>query len=338
MTSMNDSGTEQPNSITDGMLGALPTKVLVHGASGARAEILVRGATVRSWLAPWHGELAELMDGYVDEEDVVQQQGGRAAILFPFANRLRDDRYTFDGVTREMGLQYPADKEVIHGSARVTDWTVVDEDASDPRATSITFAYSLRPGDITDYPFSLDATVRYELTATSLDVVLSYRNVGEEPAPVAAGWHPYFRLPGHATIDDLALHVPARTAVVTDDTLVPVPGNAAYQPLPEGVHHERLEGVVYDHAWDDLVPDADGRMRTVLSDPGTGDGIAVWQTRGTLLVFTGDTVPRPRTSAAIESLETMTDAFNRPERDAEVRLDAGAERTFEFGVEVVLGR
>lgn len=336
MTTTNAS-TEQQNSISDGQLGSLPTKVLVHGASGSRAEILLKGATVVSWRAPWHGELAELMDGYVDEDDIVQQQGGRAAILFPFANRLRDDRYTFDGVTREMSLQYPADKEVIHGSARVADWTVVAEDTSDPQATSITFAYSLRPGDITDYPFSLDATVRFELTATSLDVVLSYRNVGDTDAPVAAGWHPYFRLPGHASIDDLSLHVPARTAIVTDDTLVPVPGNAAYQPLPDGVRHERLEGVVYDHAWDDLVADADGRMRTVLSEPETGDGIAVWQSRGTLLVFTGDTVPRPRTSAAIESLETITDAFNRPERDADVRLAPGAERVFEFGAEVVSG-
>src|SRR5690606_3734328 len=106
MTSQNDSPAGQ-NSISDGALGSLPTKVLVHGATAARAEVLVRAATVISWQAPWHGELAELMDGYVDEEDVLQQQGGRAAILFPFANRLRDDRYTFDGVTRDMALQYP---------------------------------------------------------------------------------------------------------------------------------------------------------------------------------------------------------------------------------------
>ncbi|PFG33845.1 aldose 1-epimerase [Sanguibacter antarcticus] len=338
MTTTNDTVPDQLSSITDGVLGALPTKVLVHGASGARAEILLLGATVLSWRAPWHGGLAELMDGYLDEEDVVQQRGGRAAILFPFANRLRDDRYTFDGVTREMGLQYPADKEVIHGAARVAQWTLVEEDVSDPHGVSVTLAYSLRSGDITGYPFSLDATARFSLTATGLDLVLSFRNVGDVDAPVSAGWHPYFRLPGHASIDGLSLHVPARTAIVTDETLVPVPGNAAYRPLPDGVHDDRLEGVVHDNAWADLVADADGRVRTLLSEPGSGDGIAVWQTRGTVVVFTGDTVPRPRESVAIEPLETMTDAFNRPERDADVRLAAGAERTFACGVEVVTGR
>ncbi len=335
MTTMKSPAATVANTITDGTFGSLPTKILRHGASGARAEILVRGATVLSWAAPWHGGLGEFIDGYVDEADFAGQFGGRSAILFPFANRLRNNQYTFDGVTHEVGLQFPVDKEVIHGSARMADWTVVDEDVSDPRAVSITFGYSIRPGDIAGYPFSVDATVRFELTESSLDVLLTYRNVGDTDAPVAAGWHPYFRVPGHATIDTLSLRVPARAAIVTDDRLVPLAGDAAYAPMDSDLVHETLAGVVYDHAWDRLVPDADGRIRTLLTDPETGEGVAVWQDRGTLLVFTGDALTRPRESAAIESLETTTDAFNRPDRQDEVRLAVGQEKTFAFGAHTI---
>ena len=336
MTTMNTPATPVANTISDGTFGTLPTKILRHGASGAQTEILVRGATVLSWTAPWHGGLGEFIDGYVDEADFAGQYGGRSAILLPFANRLRENRYTFDGVTHEVGLQFPVDKEVIHGSARMADWTVVDEDNSDPRAVSITFAYTLRPGDIAGYPFALDATVRFELTESSLDVVLTYTNVGETDAPVAAGWHPYFRVPGHATIDTLSLRVPARAAIVTDATLVPLAGDAAYAPMDSDLVHETLAGVVYDHAWDRLVPDADGRSRTLLTDPATGEGVAVWQDRGTLLVFTGDALAtRQRESAAIEPLETTTDAFNRPDREHEVRLAVGQTKTFAFGAQTI---
>lgn len=331
--------TTATNEITDGTFGDLPTKVLRHGPSGSQAEILLRGATLLSWRAPWGGEgTAELIDGYRDQADFERQHGGRSAILLPFANRLRDNRYTFDGVTHEVGLQYPVDKEVIHGNVRMSDWTVVAEDATDPRATSLTLTCSVRPEDSESYPFSLDATVRFELTAGSLDVRLEIRNVGEQDAPVAAGWHPYFLIPGHDRIDGLALRVPGRAAIVMDENLIPLAGAEAYEPRTEDLVHGTLEGVAYDHAWVRLVADTDGRVRTVLSDPRTGDGVAVWQQHGTVLVFTGETLDRPRESVAIEPLESITDAFNRPDREAEVRLPAGVARTFSFGAEVVRGR
>ncbi|MBI9116103.1 aldose 1-epimerase [Sanguibacter suaedae] len=334
MTTLNTPAADAVSSVADGTFGELPTKILQH-ASGARAEILVRGATVLSWQAPWHGRTEHLIDGYDDDVDFATQRGGRSAVLFPFANRLRDNRYTFDGTTHEVGLQFPVDKEVIHGSARMADWTVVEESASAERV-SVTFAFSIRPDDVPGYPFALDATLRFELTATSLDLLLTYRNVGETDAPVAAGWHPYFQVPGHTSIDTLSLRVPARAAIVTDETLVPLPGDAAYAPMDDDLVHETLDGVVYDHAWDRLELDEDGRARTLLTDPTTGEGVAVWQERGTLLVFTGDVLSRPRRSAAIEPLETMTDAFNRSEREADVRVRVGEEKTFAFGAEVVL--
>jgi aldose 1-epimerase len=51
-------------------------------------------------------------------------------------------------------------------------------------------------------------------------------------------------------------------------------------------------------------------------------------------VFTGDTLQRDaRRSVALEPMECMANAFNRPEWSDEIRLEPGAERVYRCGVE-----
>src|SRR5690606_16041713 len=113
------------------------------------------------------------------------------------------------------------------------------------------------------------------------------RNVGPTAAPVALGWHPYLRVPGHASGDGLELPVPAGRAVVTDAGLLPLAGPSDLEELA-GVGPLPLAGVRLDHAFGGLRPDADGRARTLVRDPSTGQGLALWQDRGLVHVYTGD--------------------------------------------------
>ena len=112
----------------------------------------------------------------------------------------------------------------------------------------------------------------------------------------------------------------------------PVPAAGALA----GAGPRPLAGVRLDHAFADLRADADGRVRTVVRDPATGQGLAVWQERGLVHVYTGDGLARRgRAAIAVEPVETLTDAFNRPDCAADVRLEPGAVREFAFGVEVL---
>lgn len=324
-----------PNSLTDGTLGALPTKILTHGASGSVAEFTIKGATPLSWKAPFRGELGDFLAGFVSDEDFLGQAGMRNSLLFPFANRLRDEKYTWDGVTYDVPLQWKTDPEVIHGFVRVNDWTLVSEELDSPEYAAVTFGYEIRQGEYEWYPFSLDITVRYVLTATDFKVEFSYTNVGDADLPAYFGWHPYFRIPGHETFDDLRLKVPGRARVAMDEKLVPLAGEQAYVRREDDLVHETLADVNYDDAWADVVADADGIVRTTLTEPETGAGLAVWQDRGTVLIFTGGWFPVKRGSIAIEPVESTTDAFNRPDRDADVRLAPSSTRTFNFGATVL---
>ncbi|WP_407280694.1 aldose 1-epimerase [Aromatoleum evansii] len=82
------------------------------------------------------------------------------------------------------------------------------------------------------------------------------------------------------------------------------------------------------------VGDSDGLIRSRLRDPATGRQLTIWQRGGLTHVFTGDTLARdPRRAIAIEPVEAMTDAFNRPDCARDVRLPPGATSSFSCGVE-----
>lgn len=321
--------------ISDGFLGELPTKILRHGPSGAQVEIAIKGATVLSWHAPFRGKLGSFLAGFETQEAFESQSGMRNAIMFPFANRLAGDQYTWDRVTYQVPKQYKFDPEVIHGFVRVADWEVGAAELDNPNYVAQTFSYSIKSEQHAWYPFDLEVAVRFELNATDLSVTLSYRNVGTSSAPASSGWHPYFQVPEHDTFDDLRLSVPGRVQIKMDDKLIPLAGEDAYQQLSAHVVHDPLAGVEYDDAWDGLLADGDGISRTTLTEPNTGAGLVVWQERGTVLVFTGSEDPAPRASIAIEPVESTTNAFNRPDREKDVRLDPGAERVFKFGASVI---
>ncbi|HJP99908.1 MAG TPA: aldose epimerase, partial [Rhodanobacteraceae bacterium] len=64
----------------------------------------------------------------------------------------------------------------------------------------------------------------------------------------------------------------------------------------------------------------------------------MWQERGATHAFTGDTLQQgARTAVAIEPMECMADAFNRPEWADALRLGPGAGRVFRCGIEVAGG-
>ena len=326
--------------VREGRFGALPTLEVTEPSSGLSAIVATRGATLLRWdLAVGDGAVDEVLDGYADEREFASQEGVRSGVMAPFSNRVRAARYVFDGQLYDLMPGVPEPKRLIyHGFLRLMDCDVrVEADASCARLRLATQA--IRPGAFAGYPFAIDLEIDYSFSGNGVTLQITGRNVGDETAPYCSGWHPYFRL-GSGAIDRLELHVPARTAIRTDDALIPLGGDSAFQPVKD-VDRPAFDvptvvgDAVVDAAYADLVPGADGVVRTRLRDPDTGCAIAVWQNCGLMHVFTGDTLERePRASIALEPVELMTDAFNRPDCYDALVLVPGTERTFTFGVEV----
>lgn len=316
-------------------LGDQPIVVLEDDA-GRRVRIACRGAALIGFEVPRDGRPFDIAAGHRDAGEIVARPGSRFAVMVPFAGRIADARYRFAGGDYDLlpGAA-PGQRESRHGFVRDADFAVSElvSEAGSARATLSTLVRG-RQG----YPFLIDLSVSFTLDAAGLSLAARMRNSGNGSAPCFFGWHSYFRA-GDGSTDEWLLEVPARTLIRTGTDLIALPGNAAYLPLDDAptldFRRSRLiGGSILDQGYTDLTADADGRVRTRLSDPRSGFEISVWQERGVMHAFTGDTLKRDaRRSIALEPMECMANAFNRPEWADRIRLDPGAERVYRCGVE-----
>ncbi|HEY8719856.1 aldose 1-epimerase [Pengzhenrongella sp.] len=320
-----------PN-VTSAALGPEPVIVLRLGSEVLR--VALRGATPLRWLVEVPDGVADVLDGYRDADELAAQDGVRNGIMAPFCNRVADGRYVFDGVAHDL-LPGAADRLIYHGLVRTLPFTVGEVATHDDGARVTLRCDALADGRHPGYPFAVVVEVTYRLRAGSLEVEIAGCNVGTRAAPFAAGWHPYFRLPGARTTDRLGLALESSAAIRTDPALLPFPGGAAYGPLgPRGAGWAPVGDAVLDACFVGPSGGA-GPARSVLSDPETGLRLTVEQERGLTHVFTGDTLERGRrASVAIEPVEAMTDAFNRPDCAEAIRLEPGERRAFRFAVAV----
>ena len=321
--------------ISHGHLAAVPVVTASSPDGATRVTLARRGATLLSWQANRDGRPFELTDGYRDEAELLAQDGVRNGVLAPFPNRIADGRYTFAGVEHDLLPGRTAARLIYHGFARELPFDLAEAVVSGGSAR-LAFTARIRPDQYPGYPFELQCEITYLITADGIAVETRATNAGSAPAPYAAGWHPYFRLPG--TVDDWTLQLPARTAVRTDEALIPLDGAAAYQPLDDNPAMDfrrprKLSSLVIDACFTDLAFDAGRRAETVLRHTQSPDELRIWQQSGSMHVFTGDTLARDRRrSIALEPVEAVTNAFNRDECASAVRLDPGGTRVFRFGV------
>jgi aldose 1-epimerase len=317
------------------MLEGQPIAVL-EDDGGRRVRVAFHGAALIGFEVARGGRPFDIAAGYHDAAAIITRPGSRFGVMVPFAGRIADARYRFDGGDYDLQPGAAAAKrESRHGFVRDTDFAVT-ELAADARSARVTLSTST--GRVPGYPFAIDVSVSFALEASGLALSVRMRNTSDEPAPCFFGWHPYFRV-SDGRVDEWELEIPAQTLIRTGDDLIALSGDAAYVPLDNAreVDFRRqraIEGSVLDHEYTDLVAGTDGRFRTRLTDPRSGFGITVWQERGVMHAFTGDTLKvDARRSIALEPMECMANAFNRPEWAEALRLDPGVERVFRCGVE-----
>ena len=251
-----------------------PTEVGI-AAGDARLVVDLRGGGMRALTV---GDRA-LLDGY-DAGTVPGASRGR--VLLPWPNRIRDGRWSWGGRDLQLELAGPDKPTAMHGLVGWQPWTVLEQSGD---AVTVGTVVEPRSG----YPFRLAAAIDHALAPDRLTVTLRVRNVGAEPAPFGAGFHPYL------------------TVGAQDDGGLPT---GERRPFDGSV------GRIGDRALDtplaDLDRDADGWARVRLRSAGLGtlelavDGSWPW-----LQVFTGDTLKpgQRRRSVAVEPMTCPPNAL-----------------------------
>lgn len=222
--------------------------------------------------------------------------------LVPWPNRIRDGRYSFDGVDYQLAITEPKAGTAIHGLARWVRWTKVKHEPS-----AVTLRTDVVPQ--TGYPFPLRVDVTYALHPEhGLMVTLGARNLGATRAPFGAGSHPYLSTRGHA-LADTTVQLPAREVLVADDRNVPVGVRPVAKSEFDLRRGRRLRELRIDHGFTGLSLDQ-GRGAAELRTRSGGARVWFDETFRFLQVYTLDELTPGRPGVAIEPMTCAPNAFN----------------------------
>src|SRR5215469_2189363 len=258
-------------------------KTTDHGVDVIRLADAAKGVEVL--IAPSIGNRAYAMNVHgknilhLGAEDVGQlkQRPGLSGIPFlaPWANRMADGgfwangkKYTFNSA---LGSTRVAPTGIaMHGMLSSSGLWEITEMKADSKAAWVTsrLEFWKYPELMANWPFAHEYEMTYRLADGVLEVRTAVTNKSVEPMPLALGYHPYYELPGVAR-DEATAHIPAKTAVITDDRLVPT-GEMKPMDLPDPTP---LKGRTLDNGYTDLIRDAQGHATFSLE--GKGEKIEV---------------------------------------------------------------
>lgn len=229
---------------------------------------------------------------------------GAGIVLAPWPNRIRDGRWTHEGVTRQLAITEPARNNAIHGLLRYTEYTPISRERD-----SVTLKATIYPQ--LGYPFLLGTAVHYELVSDGLQVTHFVENLGVEAAPVALGSHPYLKIGGVPTAD-LTLRLDAASHVEVDDRLLPtgeIPVDGTEWDFREG---RRVGDIELDDAFGELSSE-DGQVLHTLTAP-DGRSVSIWADDefDYVQVFTSREFPGEDgdVAIAVEPMTAPAEAFN----------------------------
>lgn len=258
------------------------------------------------------------------EQNPVPTRSG-VPLLFPFPNRIRDGRFTFEGREYRLPLNDSAKRNAIHGFAPRHRWRVTDQGTGPGEAwLRGEFRASLdAPETLELWPadYTLEATIRLSLNRLRYDFRVT--NPGDGPLPFGLGMHPYLRFPHAgpgADVSRYRLLAPARSIWALEESLPTGERQPAAGPLDWNTMRA-LKDTALDTLYTDLgvvtTPAAGLYPRAELRHAEFGGAVQVWASpdfRESVL-FT----PVHRQAVCIEPYTCATDAANLAQRG----VDAG---------------
>ena len=285
--------------------------VLRDDATKAEAKIAPSlGNNCYSFGLPFKGEWVNLLDAPPDLGTLKQRPTAYGnPILFPFPNRIRGGKFTFEGKTYTFDKP-PQSPNSIHGLLLNQPYQVESANADAVNGASLVCRLDSRefPEVMRQYPFPFEIRVTYTLKESILTMGIQIKNLGDGNMPMGFGIHPYFRAPlsAKSSAEQCLITVPASKYWELD------------QFLPTGKIfdvEERLDlrrgkpfaGMRFDDVFTGVIL-SDGVSRCIINDPEAGIRMVLESDAQfrELVVYT----PPNRPSICFEPYTCPTDAIN----------------------------
>ena len=270
-------------------------------------------AIVPAWggsCVAFHAEATSVLEDVSFEEIAKKPTSYGIPVLFPFPNRIRNRRFTFQG--RKFQVDVPQ-----HGFVRDKRWSEVASGAGDAEGAWVTVALEARQcasAILDQFPFPFRIEVTYRLRASALELAAVARNTGDATMPVGFGIHPYFRAPDRGTVCvpadarwELADHLPTGRLVPVDDRF------DLRKP-------RAIAGLALDDVYTHVGARADGGARATIDDPTLRRRTAIEFDSRSLPECVVYTPPAPRRAICVEPQSCPTDAFNLDARGVDAHV------------------
>lgn len=260
----------------------------------------------------------ELVHGPKTLEGMVADTCYSGAICGRVANRIKEGKFTLNGVEYELPVNNPPNH--LHGGVEGFDRKLWKVESLAEGELVLTLD---SPDGEQGYPGSLYIEAIYSLMANSLELYLE-AECDEEPSIIGLTNHVYWNLNGEGTVDDHSLQVEASAYTPKDENNIPDGRILPVDGSPFDLRESKILGEMnssahaeisggYDHNF--VLPtyslDEDIRLGAILKGGKTGIAMELYTDSPGVQVYTGEYLPAPRGGVALEP-QNFPDAINHP--------------------------
>lgn len=227
--------------------------------------------------------------------------------LVPYANRIADGRFTFEGRSVRLPTLERFAPHALHGDGWLSSWTVENQTAS---RVEMTLDWT---GDAGGWPWPWRANQIVELTGDGLSIALSITNTGDAIMPAGLGLHPYVQ-----RHPDSRLTLSAESVWLADARQIPERPAAPSQVADWSAGLPLADAPFVDHAYSGWTGEAaleGGGRRVILN----ADPAAAW-----VQVY----APLDADFVCIEPVTHRPDAHNAPQSETSGLLPLAPGQSF----------
>ncbi len=225
-----------------------------------------------------------------DLDPLTYKSSYASAILFPFANRIKDGEFCFEGQQFQLDINNKVENHALHGLVYNKKFTIQSELANaDAAQLIIKYDYN-KPEPGFPFPFSIQLT--YTFTSNGLDLHVLVENKAEEVFPFTIGWHPYFL---SEDLNKSYIDFKSRLKLQMDDRNI---GTALQDVIP--VESSSLDTKTLDDCWQ-LDEDT-----VLFKTPTYNLSLSSSESKSFLQVYT----PPKKNTVAIEPTTGVSNSFN----------------------------
>ena len=207
--------------ITKEAFGRFTEYVLTNPETGEALYVIPEyGGIIRKMTLQKDGHFHKIIDcGDTDEQILGDNLTYPSAHLFPWANRVRDGKYAFQGVHYQLPINEIPLNNAIHGLVAFEAFEVIQAETNEEEAI-LTIKY-IYEGKEKNYPFLFDLEIKHTFSSDEgLLMTYTIKNTGKTDMPMVLGWHPYFRIDDEKA-NDWQISIPTKHKYLSDEQMVP---------------------------------------------------------------------------------------------------------------------